>query len=86
MARIMAGMKPLGELLREWRDGNGYSASEAARKCDLTPQMWWALETGYTTTPRPATMQKLVEGTGIALERLAVASYFAPAAEAAPVS
>ena len=79
MTRILTDMKPLGELLKDWREASKLTPSEAARQCHLSPQMWWALETGYTSTPRPATMQRLVEGTGIPMERLAVASYFDPA-------
>lgn len=80
MARILTGMKPLNELLKEWREATGLTPSEAARRCELSPQMWWELESGNTSTPRKTTMRKLVDGTGIPMERLAVASYFDPAA------
>lgn len=75
MSRILADMKPLSELLKDWREALKLNPSEAARRCDLSPQMWWNLESGLVSTPRRDTMRKLVEGTGIPLERLAVASY-----------
>jgi transcriptional regulator with XRE-family HTH domain len=83
MARILAAMKPLSDLLKEWREASKLTPSEAARRCNLSPQMWWELESGSTATPRKVTMRKLVDGTGIPLEFLAVASYFDPA-EAVP--
>ena len=81
MSRILTGMKPLCELLKEWREAMKLTPSEAARRCNMSPQMWWELESGNTATPRKATMKKLVEGTGIPMERLAVASYFDPVPE-----
>lgn len=82
LSRILADMKPLCELLKDWREAMHLTPSEAARRCDLSPQMWWELESGNTATPRKATMRKLIEGTGIPLERLAVASYYPAAASA----
>lgn len=75
MSRILADMKPLSEMLKDWRDALKLSPSDAARRCGLSPQMWWNLESGLVSTPRKDTMRKLVDGTGIPLERLAVASY-----------
>lgn len=75
MSRILADMKPLCELLREWREASKLTPAEAARQCQVSAQLWWQLEHGETNNPRGATMVKLCRGTGIPMERLAAASY-----------
>lgn len=79
MGRILANMKPLSDLLREWRELAHLSPSEAARQCGISPQLWYTLETGATMTPRASTLHKLAHGTGLPVERLAAASYYNPA-------
>lgn len=70
MARILSGMKPLSELLREWRETLHLSQSEAARRCGVSSQHWGLLERGERVWLRPNTFRKLAERTGIPLERL----------------
>lgn len=75
----LGDMKPLCELMSEWRETVKVTASEAARRCDMTPQQWYDLETGRSRDPRGSTLLKLHYGTGIDLERLAEAAAFDPA-------
>jgi transcriptional regulator with XRE-family HTH domain len=93
MDRILADMKPLAQMLEEWREGLKLSRAEAARRCRMSQVQWTELETGVTRDPRTSTLTKLTEGTGIPLERLAMASGYehpaprkAPRLEAAPVT
>lgn len=79
-SRILSDMKPLSQMLREWRDLLKLSPAEAARRCDMGRQQWFELESGKTTDPRSSTLRKLADGTGIPLERLVEASAFHPAA------
>ena len=69
-ARILADMKPLSELLKEWRETLKLSRAEAARRCEIAWVQWMELETGVTRDPRASTLLKLADGTGIPLERL----------------
>lgn len=69
-SRILGDMKPLCELLREWRDNLHLSMAEAARHCEMSPQHYGLLERGERVWLRPATFRKLAERTGIPLERL----------------
>lgn len=73
-ARIMADMKPLSQMLNEWRTTLRLSPAEAARRCDMSRQQWSDLEDGTTSDPRASTLLKLHDGTGIPLERLAEAA------------
>lgn len=73
-ARILADMKPLANMLTEWRETLKLSPAEAARLCNMTRQQWWELETGRTTDPRSSTLQKLATGSGIPIQRLVAAS------------
>lgn len=66
-------MKPLSEILAQWRDSMGFSQSDAARQCGLSRQLWFQLESGDTTDPRMSTMFGLRDGTGIPFERLKTA-------------
>jgi transcriptional regulator with XRE-family HTH domain len=72
--RILANMKPLAQLLFEWRDMLKLSRAEAARRCQMSQVQWTELESGATRDPRTSTLQKLTDGTGIPLERLVAAS------------
>lgn len=67
-------MKPLSQMLNEWRTTLKLTSSEAARRCDMSRQQWFDLEDGTTSDPRTSTLLKLAEGTGIPLERLAEAA------------
>src|SRR3990167_2984984 len=78
-ARILADMRPLNELLREWREMPKLSPAEAGRQCEMSRQQWSELESGATTDPRSSTLRKLVRGTGIPIERLVEAASFASA-------
>lgn len=78
-ARILSDMKPLSDLLYDWREALKLSRAEAARRCEMSQVQWTELETGVTRDPRTSTLLKLTEGTGIPLERLAGASAFNPA-------
>ena len=82
MSRILADMKPLYLLLHEWRVALTLTPAEAARRCSMSNQQWYELESGATRDPRTSTLMKLTEGTGIPMERLAAASRFP--AEAVP--
>lgn len=67
-------MKPLSELLFDWRDGLKLTRAEAARRCQMSQVQWTELETAVTRDPRTSTLQKLNDGTGIPIERLVAAS------------
>lgn len=73
-ARILADMKPLSELLREWRELLKLTPAEAARRCAMSAQHYWQLENGERASIRSSTLAKLVEGTGIPEERIAIAA------------
>lgn len=75
-------MKPLSELLSEWREMLRLTRAQAARRCDMSQVQWTELETGVTRDPRSSTLRKLAEGTGIPLERLVEASAYNSAAVA----
>lgn len=79
MARILADMKPLCALLTEWRAMLKLTPADAARRCEMSPQLWYQLESGETANPRSRTLQRLALGTGIPLERLVAASCVTPA-------
>jgi len=66
--RILASMRTLGELLRTWQAASGYSDSDAARHCDLSPQHWYRLIRDERSVLRDATLSKLALGTGFGLE------------------
>ena len=67
-------MKPLDQLLREWRATMGFSKAEAARHCKVSEQHWGLLESGQRFDLRGATFRKLTEGTGIPRERIVLAA------------
>ena len=73
-ARILANMKPLQDMLTDWRDVLTLTPAEAARRCKISAQLWYQLESGETTNPRTSTLLRLAEGTGIPMERLAKAA------------
>lgn len=73
--RILSGMKPLSEELREWREGLHLTPAEAARRCDMSAQHYWQLENAERGIGiRTATLLKLAAGTGKPMERLARAA------------
>lgn len=74
MARILAGMKPLHEILTSWREELELTPAEAARRCEISAQLWWQLEHADTLNPRSSTLLKLARGTGISMEILAAAA------------
>lgn len=78
MSRILADMKPLGELLKDWREASKLTPSEAARRCKMSAQHYGLLERGDRPTPRPTTLHKLSDATGIPYERLAASAYAEP--------
>lgn len=84
MNRILAGMKPLYQMLKEWREAVGLTPAEAGRRCNLSTEHYWALENHPGRVPRIETLYKLAQGTGIAVERLATAAYMKPEGPAAP--
>jgi transcriptional regulator with XRE-family HTH domain len=63
-------MKPLGELLRDWRELLKLNQSEAARRCGMSSQHWGLIERGERVNLSFKTYRKLAEATGIPLERL----------------
>jgi transcriptional regulator with XRE-family HTH domain len=73
-ARILEDMKPLPEMLEEWRGSLKLSKAEAARRCQMSQVQWSELTTGVTRDPRTSTLIKLADGTGFPLERLAAAA------------
>ena len=74
-ARIVGGMETLGQLLQGWRLNARLSQTGAARQCNLaSPQHWHALENDLHHSPADETLQKLSDGTGLAIETLLVAS------------
>lgn len=74
-ARILANMKPLSQELHDWRLAIHISLAEAGRRCDMSAQHYWQLENGQRGQGiRTATLLKLAAGTGIPLERLALAA------------
>ncbi len=72
--RILADMKPMAEMLKEWQDLLKLRPAEAARRCKLSSQQWFELTSGATSDPRSSTLQKLSDGTGIPLERIVKAA------------
>lgn len=74
-ARILADMKPLNEMLAEWRELLRLTPAEASRRCDIGRQQWWELESGRTSDPRASTLKKVSEGTGIPIDRLVEAAH-----------
>lgn len=76
-ARILEDMKPLGLMLREWREGLRLSMAEAARHCGMSAQHYGLLERGERVWLRSVTFRKLAERTGIPLERLMKAAELA---------
>ena len=81
-ARIMADMKPLGQMLRCWRDELKLSQAEASRRCGVSAQHWGLIEKGERTGLQGSTFQKLADGTGIPLQRLILAADLVPEEEA----
>lgn len=73
--RILRDMKPLNEMLTEWREMLKLTPAEAAARCDMTRQQWWELESGRTSDPRASTLRRLSLGTGISVERLTEAAH-----------
>jgi transcriptional regulator with XRE-family HTH domain len=68
-------MKPLSDVLKEWRIGTDITAAAAARQCGVSRQLWFQLETGETRRPKQSTLVKVSRGTGIAVSDLEIASY-----------
>lgn len=62
--------KPLGQMLKEWRELLGITQADAAKRCDISYQHWWKLEHGVRQELRGSTFAKLAAGTGIPLGRL----------------
>lgn len=87
MARILADMKPLHSMLKDWQDELHLNSSEAARQCGMSRSQWAELVSGATSDPRASTLHKLAHGTGIPLERLVEAADLSlhPLAETATV-
>lgn len=77
-ARILADMKPLGEMLKEWREKLKLTPAEAARRCRMSAQHYWQIENAERVHVQAATLQKLSTGTGLPLERLVMASTIEP--------
>ena len=73
-ARILIDMKPLSEMLQEWREGVKLTKAAAARRCGVSFQHWYYLESGQRTALEGRTFQKLAAGTGIPIERLMAAA------------
>lgn len=74
--RMLASMPTqltLGELLFDWRTKARLSKTDAGLRCGLSPQHWWNLENDRRPNPEIETLEKLVIGTGIALDTLLVA-------------
>jgi len=71
----MADMKPLSEMLSEWRAGVKLSKAEAARRCEMSQVQWSELETGVTSDPRASTLRRISSGTGIPVARLIEAAH-----------
>lgn len=69
-SRILDNMKPLHEMLREWRELSGLSQVAAAERLGMSRQQWWYLESGETADVRTSTLVRLERCTGIPLERL----------------
>lgn len=87
LARIVADMKPLCVILKEWRELMELTPAEAARRCKMPAQHYWQIEHNERVNLRPATLQKLAEATGFPIERLAVAAAYSvitPLAEPVP--
>lgn len=84
LARILADMKPLKDMLREWRTELKLTPADAARRCKISPQLYWYMEHVDGYNPRVTTLQKVAEGTGIPFERLAVAVNTRAAPESVP--
>jgi transcriptional regulator with XRE-family HTH domain len=77
-ARILKGMKPLSQMLTDWRNELTLTKAQAARRCQMSFAHWSLLESGERTQLQAATMQKLAAGTGIPTERLLAAANFHP--------
>jgi transcriptional regulator with XRE-family HTH domain len=65
----------LGDVLKEWRTAAGITSTRAARRCGISRQLWFQLETGETKRPLLSTLEKVSQGTGIPVDALEVASY-----------
>ena len=83
--RILADMKPLYMILKEWQDYVRLTPSEAARQCGVSPQQWFELTSGATRDPRASTLRKLASGTGMPIEFLVEASALRTPPRAEPV-
>jgi transcriptional regulator with XRE-family HTH domain len=66
--------KTLAEELKAWRDREGLTSAAAARRCEMIPQHYWAIEEGDRLDLRASTLLKLAKGTGLPLETIAEAS------------
>jgi transcriptional regulator with XRE-family HTH domain len=69
----------LAELLKEWRIATRITSSQAARRCGISRQLWFQLESGETKRPLLSTLQKVSQGTAISVGVLEVASYISMA-------
>jgi DNA-binding XRE family transcriptional regulator len=70
---------PLADVLKEWRIAAHITSTQAARRCGISRQLWFQLETGETKRPLMSTLEKVSQGTGIPLGILEVASYISMA-------
>jgi hypothetical protein len=52
----------LAELLKEWRIATA-SSTQASRRCGISPQLWFQLETGETKRPLMSTLERVSQGT-----------------------
>ena len=78
-ARILAGMKPLSEILKAWMDELELTPAEAARRCEISAQLYGQLLHAETLNPRASTLLKLARGTGLSMEILAASASVSPA-------
>lgn len=74
--RMLKSMETLGNILIAWRTLAGLNQSDAARRCNLSPQYWWLLENDKRPNPGIDTLEKLADGTGIDIDRLVIAAAY----------
>jgi len=59
----------VGQRIRELRERKAYGQAELARAVGITPTSLWAIEAGRHA-PRPATLRKIAQHLGVAIEEL----------------
>lgn len=62
--------RTLGDFLREWREGMGFSQSEVADKIGVDKQSIYNIESGATKNMQPANLRRLAEVTSEPLDNL----------------